>query len=284
MVASILTNSHPSLVGLSVRNYETDGHDLSPQNSAKETATQAFLDSQKKIPSTQNILNSKEQEDSYYYTKVSDLEATGCLMDEYDAANINLNPVENHDQEDEHKRLEMLRKQKLRMEKPTAVKFTLSPTHSNSLVSSTDPITDEMITPYNSKATSKSNDDSIGYKEMIKNSLGEDIDIKRKASFPHLARGDSYQTTQNSEDRISRPLIQRAGTSEYLKELNRSKSQDREAIHSDAEGLSHSERNGPYYSIPKDDINAAVGSYTYEPAKRVTSRIQEEDEDIIMAE
>lgn len=48
MVASILTNSHPSLVGLSVRNYETDGHDLSPQNSAKETATQAFLDSQKK--------------------------------------------------------------------------------------------------------------------------------------------------------------------------------------------------------------------------------------------
>ncbi len=56
------------------------------------------------------------------------------------------------------------------------------------------------------------------------------MDIKRKASFPHLARGDSYQTTQDSEDRISRPLIQRAGTSEYLKELNRSKSQDREAI------------------------------------------------------
>lgn len=284
MVASLLKNSHPSLVGLSVRNYETDGHDLSPQTSANETATHAFLESQKKIPSTQNIQNSKQQEDSYYYTKVSDLEATGCLMDEYDATNINLKPVENHDQEDENKRLEMLRKQKMRMEKQAPVQFSLSPTHSNSLVSSTDPITDEMITPYNSKMTSKSNEASSGHKELIKNSLGEDIDIKRKDSFPHLARGDSYQKTQASEDRISRPLIQRAGTSEYLRELNRSKSQDREAINSDAEGLSHSDRNGPYYSIPKEDMNAAIGSYTYEPAKRIASRIQEEDEDIIMAE
>lgn len=284
MVASILNNSHPSLVGLSVRNYETDGHDLSPQTSAKETATHAFLECKNRIPSTQNIRNSKQQEDSYYYTKVADLEATGCLMDEYDAANINLNPIENHDQENEHKRLEMLRKQKFRLEGKPSEQFNLSPTHSNSLISSTDPITDDILTPSASKSKSKPSENSDGHKELIKNSLGEDIDIQRTSSFPHLARGDSYQKTQGAEDRISRPLIQRAGTSEYLKELNRSRSQERELINSDAEGLSHSERNGPYYSIPKEDINAAIGSYAYEPSKRITSKIQEEDEDIIMAE
>ncbi|KAL6928052.1 hypothetical protein ACO0SA_002781 [Hanseniaspora valbyensis] len=287
MVESALKTKTPSLIGLSVRNYELDGHDLSPENSASELATAAFSKTQNKIPSTKNIESNKQQEDSYYYTKVTDLAKEGCLMDEYDSDSINLNPIQDDIKISEAKRLKMLQKQKMLNHKNPA-EFTLSPTHSNSLVSSTDPIDNDFITP---SASSSNIIDSYPIKK-IKNSLGEDI--KNQPSIPHLARGDSYQKTQDVDERSSRPIIQRNNTSEYLKELNRSMSKDRESVqrrssdesgfHSETEGLSHSEKNGPYYSIPKEDVEAAIGSYTYAPAKRIASIIDEEEENDVLME
>lgn len=283
MVEIGLNSKTPSLIGLSVRNYEVDGNELSPQNSANELATTAFSKTQNKIPSQKNIKSNKQQEDSYYYTKVTDLAREGCLMDEYDPDIINLNPVHDDDKESEERRLERLQKlKKLNHQKPA--EFTVSPTHSHSLVSFTDASSSDVITPSTNSLESQPS-------SKIKNSLGEDISNR---TVPHLARGDSYQKTQLNEERSARPQVQKSNTSEYLKELNRSMSKDREStqrkksgenqINSDSEGLSHSDKNGPYYSIPKEDVEAAIGSYTYAPAKRIASRIKEEDENVLMEE
>ncbi|XBW37887.1 hypothetical protein QEN19_003463 [Hanseniaspora menglaensis] len=288
MAGSILKNKTPSLIGLSVRNYEVDGNELSPQNSASELAKDAFTKTQKRIPSPGNIVSNKELEDSYYYTKVTDLAKEGCLMDEYDSDTINLNLVEDDGKLTEAKRLKMLQKQK-KLKHSQSTGNGITPTHSNSLVSSTDPISSDLISPL----PSSSNITESYQVNKIKNSLGEDIN--NKILIPHLARGDSYQTTQLADDRSSRPQIQRNNTSEYLRELNRSISKDRESvtrrnsdenlINASSEGLSHSDKNGPYYSIPKDDVEAAIGSYTYAPAQRIASIITEEDEkDILMEE
>ncbi|CCE66084.1 hypothetical protein TPHA_0O01150 [Tetrapisispora phaffii CBS 4417] len=242
----------PSLIGESIRSVEDSN------NPDYNTAVDASSQINKITGSTLIKQLNKHSNDGLTtkdtsYTSVEDLNREGALLtDEMDMDRIvNVtSELKIDDKEDDEKRLALLKKKKELRERMygenskisnngSSPYLSMSPSlsNANSLVTSTDPIDDQMNTIINDAKHSnikKSESESESESEKtIRNSYGEFI--KKETNKPHLARGDSYQSSviqeesngqeSKSPERLGR-TFNRYSSTEYLRSLSNSLSRD----------------------------------------------------------
>lgn len=235
--------STPSLVGFSVR-------------SINDTNNPDFTDSP--LPpslhpvSSSHVLNKIISQPSLdaSYTSVAELNREGALLtDEVDLDQVT-NATETDADQDTHKKLQAL-KQKRQQEKlklkgripidssSTSLK-SMHSSDSRSLITSTDPIDDQInISTYSEtgrrRAAVRESHGSKNKDDSIRNSYGELIE--NKCHKPHLASGDSYQSSHESDvqserseersgRRSRRSLDNQSSSTDYLRSLSRSLSRD----------------------------------------------------------
>ncbi|SCW02558.1 LAFE_0F09098g1_1 [Lachancea fermentati] len=257
-------SSTPSLVGVSVRSInDTKNPDFCE-------GTRPSVAGARSSPQLLNKIHSSTQLNKLTtpYSTVDELTREGALLtDDNDVDLDQLITKKTEDISDMKKK--QLRKKKLaKVHSPGETPLSSSLTRSSSLVTSTDPI-DPTVSP--------SRDKRVGFdekapNETIRNSYGEFI--KDSSHRPHLARGESYQTTKGSdeegEERSGRSSIRKGVSTGYLRSLSRSLSRDAKAAH-DIEEI----KDARMYSTN----NYSISQVELENAPHVIKEEEEEEEE-----
>lgn len=219
------SSSTPSLVGLSVRSInDSKNPDFSDDRRASLTPVRSSSHLLNMIQSSTHEHHNKKDESNY--TTVDELTREGALLT--DDQDVDLDQLIGKQMDDIAGMKKALLRKKAQNKKVNSADSTpaLTPMHSDSksLVTSTDPIDDVISSP--------KKDDCIveNAEETIRNSFGEYI--RNKSHRPHLARGDSYQTTKDEDSEATEVSGERQGrlkkkvSTEYLRSLSRSLNRD----------------------------------------------------------
>lgn len=279
------STSTPSLVGVSIRSInDSDNPDFQDDLSGPIVHSVSSSHVLNKIQSQPNTVNTS-------YTSVAELNREGALLtDEVDLEQV-INATEELTDDLDKQRKVLLLKKKKELEKhkqknkisASSSSASVSSSHSadsKSLVTSTDPVDDQINITSTLKKGHQSRRRSGIYLESeeesdntIRNSYGQFI--KNESHRPHLAGGDSYQSIHESESgldsldeerrnersgRRSGRSVDKQSSTEYLRSLSRSLSRDpakkrnAAAVVNDASQRFYSTNN---YSISQADLENA---------------------------
>ncbi|EDO15193.1 hypothetical protein Kpol_1069p16 [Vanderwaltozyma polyspora DSM 70294] len=238
------TNTTPSLVGVSVRSINDRNNPDFQDEQEPHVPALTSSTSQALLHKIQHHVNHSFEGDPTY-TSVAELNREGALLtDEVDmdtVVNVTSELTIDGEEDDNarQKRLLMLKKKKKNLLSTnngstggSSLVSSPSPVGSNSLVTSTDPIDDQIsLMSSSNEESSKQSPDDEDQDASIRNSYGEII--KNDCNRPHLARGDSYQSISKATDE-NEPVpterhgrsFQRTASTEYLRSLSRSLSRD----------------------------------------------------------
>lgn len=279
------STSSPSLVGVSIRSInDSNNPDFQDDLSGPIVHSVSSSHVLNKIQSQPNTVNTS-------YTSVAELNREGALLtDEVDLEQV-INATEELTDDLDKQRKVLLLKKKKELEKhkqknkisASSSSASVSSSHSadsKSLVTSTDPVDDQINITSTLKKGHQSRRRSGVYSESeeesdntIRNSYGQFI--KNESHRPHLAGGDSYQSIHESESgldsldeerrnersgRRSGRSVDKQSSTEYLRSLSRSLSRDpakkrnAAAVVNDASQRFYSTNN---YSISQADLENA---------------------------
>lgn len=288
--------STPSLVGESVRSVDDarnpDFNDDAIGSTLHPVPSSHVLN---KIHSHSNLTDAS-------YTSVAELNREGALLtDEVDLDEV-INATEQApDDADKqrklqalkHKRhLEMLKlKSRSSINSSSASIKSIPSGESRSLVTSTDPLDDQINIPdikgRQRRGLHSSTHSGEAKEESIRNSYGEFI--HNRSHRPHLAGGESYQSSHDSDTkedygdersgRRSRRSLDNHSSTEYLRSLSRSLSRDPARTKNNGNEVKDVTDNARFYSTN----NYSISQADLENAPHIIQQtLQEEDEGALM--
>lgn len=294
------SESTPSLVGVSVRSInDINNPDFKDELAGHPVHTVSSSHVLNKIQSRPTIPTNGP------YTSVDDLNREGALLtDEVDLEKV-INATEQLTTDDEKQRKLALLKKKKQLEaqkqknrltasSSSASISSINSGDSRSLVTSTDPIEDQ-INITSTLEKSHQTRRGAGYAHLdaeraaaIRNSYG--AFIKNECHRPHLAGGDSYQSFhekepsfENEEDERSGRRTQRSvdkiSSAEYLRSLSRSLSRDPAKKRHSVTSVNGTDDDGRFYSTNNYSISQADLENAPHIMQQTLTEEEEEDQE-----